>query len=107
MSNNNNNSSGSIGFFGLLTIVFIVLKLTNYVDWLWWWVLCPLWGPAAIGITVLFGLFLHGKLTIRKKIEKTGLNYDEFMKKTNEPPKSKWQQRFEDMQKANKLRENK
>jgi len=38
----NNSSSGGIGFVGLLTIVFIVLKLTSVIDWSWWWVLSPL-----------------------------------------------------------------
>jgi hypothetical protein len=37
------NSSGGIGFVGLLTIVFITLKLTHFIEWSWWWVLCPLW----------------------------------------------------------------
>lgn len=32
-----------IGFSGLLTIAFIVLKLTNVINWSWWWVLSPLW----------------------------------------------------------------
>lgn len=36
-------SSGGIGFVGLLMIAFIVLKLTNYIDWSWWWVLSPFW----------------------------------------------------------------
>lgn len=36
-------SSGGIGFTGLLTIVFIVLKLTHVIDWSWWWVLSPVW----------------------------------------------------------------
>lgn len=37
-------SSGSgISFMGMLTILFIGLKLTNYVDWSWWWVLSPIW----------------------------------------------------------------
>lgn len=38
----NKSSSGGIGFFGLLTILFIGLKLTNYIDWSWWWVLSPI-----------------------------------------------------------------
>ncbi len=38
-----NNNSGGIGFAGLLTIVFIVLKLTEVIAWSWWWVLSPLW----------------------------------------------------------------
>ncbi|MBM3120218.1 MAG: hypothetical protein FJ006_11875 [Chloroflexi bacterium] len=36
-------SSGNIGFGGLLTILFIGLKLGNVIDWSWWWVLSPLW----------------------------------------------------------------
>lgn len=36
-------SSGGLGFTGLLTIAFIVLKLTGYIAWSWWWVLSPLW----------------------------------------------------------------
>ena len=45
MAENNNTQSGGIGFFGLLTIVFITLKLTNVINWSWWWVTAPLWGP--------------------------------------------------------------
>lgn len=40
---NDSSSSGGIGFVGLLTIVFITLKLTDYIDWSWWWVLSPIW----------------------------------------------------------------
>ena len=32
-----------IGFAGLLTIAFIVLKLTGLISWPWVWVLSPLW----------------------------------------------------------------
>lgn len=39
----NNNSSGGVGFAGLLTILFIALKLTGVIAWSWWWVLSPLW----------------------------------------------------------------
>lgn len=50
-----NNSSGSkgIGFTGMLTILFIGLKLTNNISWSWWWVLSPLWISALIGLIVL------------------------------------------------------
>lgn len=40
---NSNSSSGGIGFVGLLTIVFIVLKLCEVIDWSWWWVASPIW----------------------------------------------------------------
>jgi len=32
-----------IGFPGLLTLIFITLKLTDYIDWSWIWVLSPIW----------------------------------------------------------------
>ena len=53
MATNNSSSSGGIGFLGLLTVLFIGLKLTNYIDWSWWWVLAPLWGPLAIVAVVM------------------------------------------------------
>ena len=40
--NNRTEVSGGIGFFGLLTIVFIVLKLTKVISWGWQWVLAPI-----------------------------------------------------------------
>ena len=43
-----------IGFFGLLGLLFIALKLTGYIDWSWWWVLAPLWIPFVIAMAVLF-----------------------------------------------------
>ncbi len=57
MANKNATDSG-IGFLGLLAIAFIVLRLTNVISWSWWWVLAPLWGPAAITIIVLIIVFI-------------------------------------------------
>lgn len=41
------------GFTGTLTIVFIILKLLNKIDWPWIWVLSPLWIVAGIWIAVI------------------------------------------------------
>lgn len=49
----NKETSGGIGFCGLLTIAFVVLRLTGYIDWSWWWVLSPIWIPAAIAVAAL------------------------------------------------------
>lgn len=57
MSNNSTNGGG-VGFCGLLTIVFIVLKLTNYIDWSWWWVLSPLWIPFGLVIFIILLLLV-------------------------------------------------
>ena len=53
MDNKNNNSGasgGGIGFLGVLTIVFIILKLLGKITWSWWWVLAPIWIDAIIVI---------------------------------------------------------
>ena len=43
----------SPGFCTILFIVFLILKLTNTIDWSWWWVTAPLWIPLGIAIIVL------------------------------------------------------
>ena len=53
MSTQNSSQSGGIGFAGLLTIVFITLKLCHVINWSWWWVLAPLWGGFALFLIVL------------------------------------------------------
>lgn len=71
-----------IGFCGALGLLFIGLKLTNYIDWSWWWVLLPFYlGIAILLITFLFASFLIGfslalqnifsniKVTIKRKIK--------------------------------------
>jgi len=52
MANKTNSSTGGIGFLGLLTIVFIVLKLCNVISWSWWWVLSPFWIPIAVAVII-------------------------------------------------------
>lgn len=44
-----------VGFTDLLLIVFIVLKLTNVINWSWWWVLSPLWISLGIVVVILIG----------------------------------------------------
>ena len=41
-------TTGGIGFCGLLTIAFIVLKLCGVITWSWIWVLAPFWAPFAL-----------------------------------------------------------
>ena len=53
MSDNSSTRSGGIGFCGLLTIVFIVLKLLGKITWSWVWVLSPLWIVWAICLIIL------------------------------------------------------
>jgi hypothetical protein len=46
-------SSGGVGFSGLLTVVFIALKLTGNITWPWIWVLSPLWISFLLGVAIL------------------------------------------------------
>ncbi len=67
MSNNNTSSSGGIGFVGLLTIVFITLKLCDVITWSWWLVLSPIWISISFVLIVLVGLFVF--LYIREHLK--------------------------------------
>jgi hypothetical protein len=59
----NKTSSNGIGFGTVLFLVFLVLKLTDNIDWSWWWVTSPLWIPLTLGIVILgiIGLIMHGR----------------------------------------------
>lgn len=52
---NSNAGNGGIGFLGMLAILFIGLKLTNYVTWSWFWVLSPL---LPVGVLLSFLLII-------------------------------------------------
>lgn len=43
----------NISFFSLLGLTFIVLKLCGVIDWSWWWVTAPFWGPVALALAVV------------------------------------------------------
>ena len=58
MSKHIDTNSGEIGFFGVLTIVFIVLKLLKIVTWPWAFVLIPIWLPIVIFIVLVLIGFL-------------------------------------------------
>jgi membrane protein YdbS with pleckstrin-like domain len=59
----------------ILTIIFVVLKLTGYIDWSWWLVTLPFWGSAALGLFILLILFIYTffeKILERKKQNNEG-----------------------------------
>ncbi|MDV3612409.1 hypothetical protein CMU81_01015 [Elizabethkingia anophelis] len=63
--NNRNNSSHitGIGSLPLLTIVFIVLKLTKVIAWSWWWVLAPTWIPVTLFVGFAIIMLIIGAIT--------------------------------------------
>ena len=52
-------SSSGIGFWGLLQIAFIVLKLIGKIEWSWWWVLAPTWGPFLLVLLLALWYFIE------------------------------------------------
>lgn len=62
---NNTSSGGGIGFAGLLTVLFIGLKLTGFITWSWLWVLSPLWISFALVIAILVIAFIVALLVNR------------------------------------------
>ena len=86
MENKNKSASGSIGFTGLLTIAFIVLKLCKVIDWSWWWVLSPLWISVGLAILVL-------AIFIVVTVAKEKADYDKAKKRHD-----KWNKKLEEME---------
>ena len=60
MDNKGKSAGGGMGICSVLTIVFIVLKLTGVIDWKWVWVLAPTLIPLAL---IVVGLLLIGLVT--------------------------------------------
>ena len=61
MNNRYETQRGGIGFCGLLTIAFIVLKLTGVISWSWIWVLAPIWISFVIFAIICIVLALLGR----------------------------------------------
>ena len=67
MKDKNVRNSG-IGFISVLTLMFVVLKLTNNISWSWIWVLSPIW-ISLILIALVFGIILViGRLKKREMV---------------------------------------
>ena len=70
-------NNSSIGFVGVLAILFIALKLTGVITWPWLWVLAPIWiswliiAVLVIGIScaILYGNRSRNKERRLRKIE--------------------------------------
>lgn len=54
-------------FLVLIQVVFITLKLCSMINWSWWWVLAPLWGPSALGLVIFLICLAIGSWIIKKK----------------------------------------
>ena len=51
-----------MGFISVLTLIFIVLKLTNNISWSWIWVLSPIWITAVLLIIIFAVIMIGGRI---------------------------------------------
>jgi hypothetical protein len=71
MAESSSSASSGIGFFGLLTIVLVVAKLWDRIDWSWWWVFAPLFVPLAIVVSLFAGVgVLAGIIAVGDAVSK-------------------------------------
>lgn len=64
MSNSSSNNTGTTGvsFAGVLTIVFVVLKLVGVINWSWVWVLSPIWISWIVALVIIISVVILWKL---------------------------------------------
>lgn len=85
MSKTSSSSSVTEFLTGLLTISFIVLKITKNIDWSWWWVLSPLWITILAGLGLILIGYLYAYIRYKLKLKK----FKRLLKKeSNEPSKN-------------------
>lgn len=65
MEKKSSSASGGIGFVGLLTIAFIVLKLVGVINWSWFWVLSPIIFAVAFGVVVVVVAVILWRIKLR------------------------------------------
>ena len=85
MSKTSSSSSVTEFLTGLLTISFIVLKITKNIDWSWWWVLSPLWIPILAGLGLILIGYLYAYIRYKLKLKKFKRS---LKKESNEPSKN-------------------
>ena len=69
MSSEGSANSSGIGFLGLLTILFIGLKLGGVIEWSWWFVLLPLYGPLACVLVILLVMAIMASFAGKSKFK--------------------------------------
>ena len=62
--NNKNKRNSGLGIVSILTLIFIILKITNKITWSWIWVLSPIW------ITFIFAIIIFAIILIVGRIKK-------------------------------------
>ena len=61
-SNNNKVKYGGVGIVSGLTLVFVILKIFNIVDWPWIVVLSPIWITSLLVLAVFIVILIAGRI---------------------------------------------
>lgn len=69
-NNESKGTSGGIGFVGLLTIVFITLKLLGKITWSWAWVLSPIWISTILWVAILIIAIIAAEISRRRRYKR-------------------------------------
>ena len=69
-NNEGKGTSGGIGFVGLLTIVFITLKLLGKITWSWVWVLSPIWISIIIYVVIIIIALIAAAISGRRRYKR-------------------------------------
>jgi hypothetical protein len=56
--------SNNLSTAAVVFIVFLILKLTDVIDWSWWWVTSPLWLPIVFGLALIFVVLMIALISI-------------------------------------------
>ena len=54
---------------GLLTVIFVVLKLCKVISWSWIWILSPAWISFTLGVIVVAGFIFYDRWQWKRKWE--------------------------------------
>jgi len=68
MKMKNQNDNTSIHFTTTLLTIFVVLKLTDNIDWSWWWVTSPLWIPIGLALLTIVLVGINNFITNINKL---------------------------------------
>lgn len=61
-SNHNKVKYGGIGIISGLTLVFVILKIFNIIDWPWIVVLSPIWISSLLALAVFIVILVAGRI---------------------------------------------
>lgn len=69
-NNESKGTSGGTGYVGLLTIVFITLKLLGKITWSWVWVLSPIWISIIIYVVIIIIALIAAAISSRRRYKR-------------------------------------